>query len=251
MNIRLLHIHVITNTESDADKRLLHELVEPFMPDNTSLSIEGFWNPIDPKEMTWRHKRLFDDVFFPSTELTHFLYVEDDMRFSMANLEYWLSYKERLEAVGLLPGFVRYELRGANNTIYLSDNVYQTPLEHNLIEVKDESFLTPHNPYPALYIVDRLLAEEYRKSKSFDPRLSEEIIGWPSTERSAMGLMFENRPMGRSCRFVVPYNPGRKTPHWSCLVHHLPNTFANGERAGLAIEYGSLPLRDFAAADSP
>jgi hypothetical protein len=245
MGVSRLHVHIITNDPEIGRGALLQDLVKPFAGDSFALTVETFWNPSDPKEMTWRHKRLFDDVFFPDPGLTHFLYLEDDMRFSEANLKYWLRYRVTLGESGFLPGFVRYEISHLNNGLYFSDNVFPTELQNNLVHLGGESFLTPHNPYAALYIVDKTLAAEYRVSKSFDPVASGDVISWPSTERSAMGLMFENPPGGRRCRFVVPYDPVTRLPHRNSFVHHLPNTFANGERPGLAIQYGSLPFSKF------
>jgi hypothetical protein len=235
---------VITDTHKNEDLALIHGLLRPMLSPRFHYDIEIFWNPEDPKQMTWIHKQLFDKAFLPDNSFTHFLYLEDDIRFTRLNLEYWLEYRYKLEPAGLIPSFVRYEFNRKSSDIRLTDCIRPTRILGNLIDISGEYFLSPDNPYSAMYLLDRPLAEEYRASRSFDREQSKLVIGWPATERSAMGLCFEQIPQGRTCRIVVPFNPDNKLPYFSCLIHHLPNNFTNGETPTFEYPFGALPLAD-------
>ena len=58
--------------------------------------------------LTWAHKRLFRYAL-RDQGFSHFIYLEDDLRFTRESLTYWCRFREPLALHGLLPGFVRYD----------------------------------------------------------------------------------------------------------------------------------------------
>lgn len=244
MQLAQVHVHVITSTFELDQKRQIANLLRPFQSPAFSAEIESFWDPDDPKAMTWQHKKLFDSAFLGNGRFTHFVYLEDDLRFTWNNLTYWLRYRDVLKPYGFIPSFVRYEYNMTDHDLYASDCVEPTRVGQSALLVDGEIFVMPHNPYCAMYVMDHELGEEYRRSRSFDPETSQTVSGWPSTKRSAMGLCFDPIPPGRQSRFLVPFDIGRRLPHLGALVHHLPNNFANRQFPIEGYQHGALKLMD-------
>lgn len=92
-----------------------------------------------------------------------------------------------------------------------------------------------------MFILDRELCREYFSSRSSDINESSSVTPWQISERSAMGLTWENVPKRFVSRLVVPVSKetGKVLP--ACLIDHLPSNYTNTKREdGL----GSYKLND-------
>ena len=242
MNSSLVHLHVVTNTHEVTEKKLIMDLLAPFQSPHFEILIESFWNPSDPKEMTWVHKKFITDIFLKSDHFSHFIYLEDDIRMSRLNLEYFIANRRALGAFGFIPSFVRYEFNFKTLKLYTSDVIATSDLTGRTVRIEDTLYVTADNPYCAAYVLDQELAEEYILTDSFYPERSVLKVDWPSTERSAMGLCFERVPAGHVSRFKVPLGRNGSMPDIKCLVHHLPNNFTNCEWPGGHYQFGKTEL---------
>lgn len=239
-----IDVRIVTNTFDIEAKASILALLRPFQSEKFQISINSFWDEADPKRMTWVHKSLIADEFLSSTEYTHFIYLEDDLRFCGRNLEYFIQMRPILDPLGFIPSFVRYEFNFDKHQLFTSDIIRSSPLSEQSICVRDRYFVMANNPYCAAYILDKELAAEYVNTTSFDHDRSTAVCRWPSTERSAMGLCFENVPPGHLSRFKILVDLDRGIPAAECLIHHLPNNFTNRTWPEGHTPFGKTPLLD-------
>jgi hypothetical protein len=236
-----VHVWIITSTFDEQEKLKLMRLLSPFQSTRFVITIESFWNPNDPKQMTWVHKRLVGDNFLGSN-FSHFIYLEDDIRLSRPNMAYFIEERPALARHGFIPGFVRYEFNFTSLQLYTSDVVRSADYRQQSISIEGKLYTMPDNPYSAAYILDQDLAKEYIATNSFDSERSEISCRWPSTERSAMGLCFENVPPGHLSRYKVLVNLEKLCYDTRCLIHHLPNNFTNRTWPEGHTPFGKLEL---------
>jgi hypothetical protein len=194
------------------------------------------WRPRLPRRhgfyLTWAHVPLLRAAA-ESGRYSHLVYLEDDMRFTDAHLDYWLRYRAPLAEHGLLPGFARFEWRDGER--YLVDALH--PLDpaarRRTVQVdgEDVRFVNLENPYQALYILDRgLAAAHFRFSRGRSP-LRSSTSEWELRERAASGPVFDDVPAGFVSRNVVPVQDedGRQVLDPRCLVEHMAPTYASAD----------------------
>ena len=222
---------VITNT-SDQDELLK---IQSCM-DTSKLDFE-FFIPHGlghPYLLAWSHldifRKQFDDISF-----THFLYVEDDIKVTKGNVEYWLNSREELKPLGLIPGFFRFEKGDVNREFYSPEVMSRMSLHDcSLIQLGDgRAFIGIVYPYQGLYFLDRALMEEHLKGPSSNPDFDHSdggllrVQSHDMRERAALCLTFVNVPSGYRSRYVLPFNNTNNQIESVCLVHHLPNNYTN------------------------
>ena len=88
-------------------------------------------------------------------------------------------------------------------------------------------FVNLDNPYCAMFVLDRALAEEYVASASFDPVRSREVCHFGVPERAAMGLCYEAVPPGFTARHAVLVPDGQAAAASFAWVHHMSDTYAS------------------------
>jgi hypothetical protein len=217
-----------------------------FVGDRDVIAIR--WQPRFPYRhpyyLTWGHKWIVGPVALART-FSHYVYLEDDIRFTNESLAYWRRNRLLLAPSGLLPGFVRYESFCGGD--YVVDQ--RRSLGHNLAEASIQApgrsgapderqrFVQLPNPYQGMYVLDRGMAERhYRRSLARDPFRSRSISGWGVRERAAIGPTLDQVPHGFAARNVVPLaqdSLGRPTLERSCLVEHLTGNYASGRSTPL------------------
>lgn len=237
-----LDLIVITNVDDDIRiakiETLCHPLFEnfPALRKKQTLSIKSFPHLTDPWQLTWCHKQLIKDTFVaPNSTYTHFIYSEDDILITYDNFVYFLRYRDLLKSRRLIPSFHRIEYNTEDNCLYLSDQEGVSNFaQRSRVELDGYAFINLDYPYNAMFILDRDLALEYVISQSFDRNLSKLIQPeWDIACRSAMGLCFENPPVGFAHRYVSPVNPNTlATPFWS-WVYHVPNNYVTNRYTAL------------------
>jgi len=230
-----------------ADNDVIEKVSKVFEIFNSSiLSIEFYKvNKYDDGYMlTWEHKDLIKSRFLAiSSRYTHFLYTEDDLQISWRNVAYWIKFREELDFSRLLPGMLRYEI--ARGDIWATDVSEPQKLDGRCsIHRSGLRFVNVWPPYQALLLLDRQLAEEHIQSRSFDFENSKYYGHYGTPERASMGPTWENAPleMGFSSRYVIPVGSDN-LPHFDCMVHHLPNTYASSQDVARTL-CGTLRIKD-------
>lgn len=237
--VEILDIIVVTNVDNEEKLSNIRTLCEPLLealPSRQSskktLSFKSVTNLSNPWLLPWSHKPLISEIFMAKESLyTHFIYLEDDILLSFDNFLYFVGFREKLAAHGLIPSFQRIEYNNEDNRLYLLDQVGVSDFEgRRRIEIDGYAFVNLDYPHTAMFILDRALAAEYVSCSSFDRERSVAIRpDWGICERASMGLCFENTPAGFAHRYVSPVNAAtRTTPRWS-WVYHLANNYSKNE----------------------
>jgi len=191
--------------------------------------------------LTWAHKALFARAL-ADPAFSHFVYLEDDLRFTNQSLAYWCRFRAPLAPHHLLPGFVRYEVHDGDR--YVVDqarhqNLYRSSVALDRRRVgmasgPDVLCVNLDNPYQGMYVLDRDLAvAHFRRSPARSPlrsRAAHPVPPWEQLvrERAAMGPIFDEVPSGFIARNVVPVldlGDGRVALDPSCLVEHVSGNY--------------------------
>lgn len=122
-------------------------------------------NPFRPSlPISLGHQAKARELFHADPCISHFTYLEDDIRITKANLIWWLQARKQLQKHGLYPGLLRYEVHPNTKERY-SSNVIAPASHENTSKLvfKDGgyAFLNLNDPYQGLALMDRELMEEY------------------------------------------------------------------------------------------
>jgi hypothetical protein len=252
INARRLDVHIMVNEVDDGTAARLHRLLSASLPAGRTVVINRVGGLEHPFDLTWAHKRLIRDVFLAEgSSFTHFLYLEDDMRFGAVNLRYFLRFRPLLEPFGLLPSFLRIEYSEAAEELRFTEHRRPTdPVAVRGVTAGGMRFIGVA-PYCALYLLDRPLARQHVESPSFDKEASKALSRWAVRERAAAGVCWDGVPRGFRSRYVVPLTPAHDGFAPDCFVPHLHATYA--DRPGAS--FGKIPVHrafdDPAAAPPP
>jgi hypothetical protein len=224
---RTIHVTIVTNADDDLRQRAIKNVVAGKGIDYSLYVPRGLGHPF---LLTWSHFSVFRDMWADQS-ISHFLYVEDDLLLKKENIDYWLDARELLRPFGLIPSFLRCELKSGDDECYSTD--MSSPVSAHMcphIELAfDKAFLNVPNPYQGLYFLDRELMSEHLNGSSSHP----DFGYWLIREKAAQGVTFLNVPTGWTSRNVIPYDPGTNRIKAYCLVHHLPNNYAEDPNTSL------------------
>ena len=231
---------IITNAEDSASLTSIRNVAMPHITANFSAEVVTAPPFLDPHYLPWAQKRLIVERFLKSgSGFTHVVSLEDDMAFGRDGFSYWLQYRPLLAAHGLIPSFMRTEMRQGDPVIYATDATEVNSMAgRQLVRVGAFAFVALDNPYCALFVLDRLLAREYAASDSFHMDASKHLSSWGTRERASMGLCWENPPPGFKVRHVVPVDEATMSVAPCCHVRHLPGNYANNPSS----RYGKLAV---------
>lgn len=230
-----MEIAIVTDATRQDDVALLRRLCFEALP-GESADIRCYSELPHPFDLTWCHKTIIAEEFARSNHrrYTHFIYLEDDIRFSFANFCYYVEFREILRGTGLLPAFVRVEYRECLGGLVATDasGPVRVPLQPHF-NVGNIILINMPNPYNPCFVIDLELAEEYVQSRSFDQEASRAVCPWGVRERAAMGLCFERIPAHFQSRYLVPaYRQTSMVPTFARIAH-LPNNYANDPELAL------------------
>lgn len=214
---------VSSNTDTYETSGFLPSLREKFAQAGHELILNVVSGLRNPRLLTWEHKKFIEPwMQDASPGEDFFMYIEDDIRITNENLVYFIRTSRTLKSHGLIPGFLRYEVKeGETRLVDITQPEYWQ--RERSVQVDGQLYHACINPYWAGFILDRDSAREYVASKSFNLE-SSEFVNWNVQERAAMGLTFESvRPDLRS-RLVVPIRNGAPDP--DCLVWHCSNSYS-------------------------
>lgn len=209
-------VFIITNNPSN-------RVIEAFCAENSGLDVTVVVpNHIGhPYLLTWIHREIFREQFVQDSEVSHFLYLEDDIMFTQDNLEYYLEGLSQLGPLNLIPGFLRFEI-GPNGKRYAVDVLVSDPVLAlpRVVAREDYWWVNLRFAYQGFYFLDRNLFQEFMESESFGP----DAGIWRIRERATQGLTFEKVPKGCFSRNFVGYRPGGHVDE-RALVHHVSNRY--------------------------
>lgn len=229
--VKSLTVMILTNTNHNHELDILRSLVAPYNIKNHYFTIKTAQDLYSPHDLCWAHRTILKEYFcVQQSEYTHFIYHEDDTRFSYQNFCYFLHGRECLRSLGLLPSFVRVEFNQEKSRYYSTDQQQQMSF-HNRPSIDNGQaiFVPVDSVYNAIYILDHELAYEFISSRSFDMEKSREISYWGTLERATLGLSAENIPAGYLSRYVVLVNKGNRSPTSASWIYHLPNNYTDNK----------------------
>jgi hypothetical protein len=186
--------------------------------------------------LTWQHLKIFRTEYRNDLNISHFMYLEDDIQIKQNNISYWLKAREDLRQYGLIPSFLLYEVSKINKR---SNSLSKPMIFRNIPKIKIGEFywyLNMSQPYQAMYLLDRELAKEHL----FDNPLEKRETIWGVRETAAAGLTFVNIPNGFSSRVAVGFDYNSFIIDSNSLIHHLPNNYVNRPLT----EYGKIKIQD-------
>ncbi len=261
LEVDRLEIVVLTNSPDEVgrllrDRYIDHYAVEILM---TSLQMRTpvaalkriavvGWTPHRLKRpncghyLTWAHKAIFEWAL-DNTDISLFLYLEDDIKFTNESLRYWYKYRNMLATYGLLPGYIRVERK--DNSGYIVDQDHAQGLKRPSVVCPEEStgdgvgeltFIGLDNPYQGMYVLDLPLARyHFGKSAARENRRSSVVSNWGIRERAAIGPIFDNVPLGFKARNVVPVrqiSPNNYELVEECFIEHLTGNYSRSSDSG-------------------
>jgi hypothetical protein len=176
-----------------------------------------------PLLLTWAHFPVFKEIL-KDESFTHFMYLEDDTLITRENILYWMEGRGLLKSYGLIPSFLRVEKKKDSDQWFSSDcphafYIYALPR----IQVGENlGFINFPELYQGMYLLDRELMKEHLNGPTYSPNAGV----WGIQEKAAQGLTFANIPKGFTTRNVVPYLLNICKVDERCLIHHVPNNYA-------------------------
>lgn len=244
-SVERVHVVVVTNSLELMERDSIRALTELFARKDWELRGELSGQLNHPFELTWVHKNLLRSWLATGVNDSNlFIYIEDDIVLNSNNLSYFTKYLPLLRKHRLIPSFLRYEI--ANGSARSVDFTQpQLVGGRRRIRLGGYDFINPSNPYWAGYILDKSLADEYVKSDSFDLNRSKSRSDWEVRERAAMGLTWEDPPVGFKSRYVVPLVDAQ--PAEDCLVWHCSQTYQSAAHA----KFGRLPVEEMFTRGDP
>lgn len=183
-------------------------------------------NPLNPMDIVYEHKKNMLD--FLSSDFTHFLFLEDDMIFNQDNLDYWISYRDKLKTFKLLPGFHRYEIK--YNELFSVD---LTKIKFKKLNLNNETYiLFPDEPYQGIFLMDKELVKEHFDTGFYKIK---NIKGFGHLESANSSYVYCNVPDNLENRMVLPIKNFEKT-----LIHHSDNKYSNLQNS----IFGKIKIND-------
>lgn len=233
--VAAMDVIILTNTCREEDLKVIRRLCGEILADD-KYQIQSFGDLQDPRDLTWQHKEIIAAEFGQTSEnrYTHFIYLEDDIRLSITNFLYFVAFRDKLRATGLLPAFVRTEYNTAMGGLVAADAFWSIYVPaQTYLHLGTAVYVNMPNPYNPCFILDSELAAEYVGTRSFDCEGSRAVCSWDVTERAAMGLCLENVPAPFQSRYVVPVLiPSNIIPAYARIAH-LANNYADNPESPL------------------
>jgi hypothetical protein len=235
--IQHLHLVVQTNVIDNDTLATISNLLDHYRSERCKIELCSERNLLGQYDLYWRHRSLIVSLFFAG-RYTHFIYTENDVRFSFENFCYFLTFREPLAEHGLLPSFVRVEFSSSDAKYVSTDLVGRQELATTIanlprraIPVGTYLFVPLDNAYIGMYILDVDAALEFVTTNSFDIIQSKSVVCWEASERAASGLCVENVPAGFTSRYVVPIESQQNRISSCAWIYHLSNEFAENQNA--------------------
>lgn len=188
--------------------------------------------------LPWYHLNLMKKLY-NNEEITHFLYLEDDIMINKFNLNYWINSRKILKKFNLIPAFTRTEINENDNELYAVDFTKENDIK-KLPKIKvnrNYEFINHKFPYQGMYLYDRELMQEHLQGPTSNPDcghgafdinfLDQRMINLDLMAKANIGLTYINIPSGYFNRMVTLYNNEKKEIDVNCRIKHLSNKYTN------------------------
>jgi hypothetical protein len=229
-NVKLI---IITNTDDNSNLEVIRKFTKTRL---FTISISS--NLEHPFLLTQEHIKILRDQYKMHENISHFMYLEDDIFITRNNINYWLSAREDLKQFGLIPSFLRYEIPEGELELRSTD-IPRTQSLKSLPKIKFSTqywYINMKYPYQGMYLLDRELAQQYLFD---DYRLDKRSEKWGVRERSASGLTFINIPKNFTSRNLGGFCINMFSVDPNALIHHIPNNYSNNPDT----VYGKLEIK--------
>lgn len=199
----------------------------------------SFFTPIGighPFLLAWSHYSIFEEKI-KNPAFTHFIYLEDDIKFTQNNFNYWIQARDLLKSKDAIPAFFRYELN-TNTKFYSTDVLKKMSIyDCNIIDInKNKYFINIVYPYQAMYLYDKELMLELLNSPCFNPDFDHGIfksifplMPFNIREKAALGLTFVTNSKIYRSRTFLPFDKEKNQLEKDCLIHHISNNYTLDE----------------------
>ena len=238
-------IYIFTNKISNEDEKKLNEKIQG----NVKIIITD--QILNDRLLPWYHVNFMKKLYINDKNITHFIYLEDDILINKLNFDYWVNCRKILKKFSLIPGFVRTEINNDNKEIYAIDFVKKSKLKSlPKIKVDENYYFVNHKfPYQGMYLYDRELMKEHVFGPSSNPDcghgaydtnlIDTRMINLDLMAKANIGLTYLNVPNGFFNRMVTLYNIKEKKIDNKCQIKHLSNKYSNSESW-----FGNIKLSD-------
>lgn len=227
-----VHLVVVTNASDGESHRQISEHVPQL--DRFDIAVPALLG--HPFLLTWVHRNIFKTRYEEQEDISHFLYIEDDIKLTSENIAYWLEGREKLLPFGLIPSFLRYELKDGSTQKLATDitgRVFLPWLPRVRIS-SDYHYINLPEPYQGCYLLDRELAGEHL----FGPSSSPDFGPWNIREKAAQGVTFLDVPKGSFSRNFLGVKVADGTVDSRATIHHIANNYANDPMT----KFGKVPI---------
>jgi hypothetical protein len=233
-------VHVCFDTNSDELAKVLSN-----RPPTQSTREVRVWSlealEGDPMYLPHVHRKYWEEH---ETGFDFFIYIEDDILFSIASFNVYVERRKALQEKGWVFGWVRVEKWGVDNkTLVVVDNK-ESRADVNVFETPDGNlWAQPWMPYSAQFVLDR---DELRRViedpsgfwitgfPGFDKRSKNNNL-YTGTEVMSIGFQYKysgnqlSSPEGArgwQSRSLVPVSRDCKVEQPGGIVHHMPSKYA-------------------------
>jgi hypothetical protein len=234
---RRVRVQIFTNTHEHHEQ----ELIKGSIPQGLDAKLYVPELLGHPYLLPWCHFEIFRKQL-DAGEVSHFLYIEDDLLITPENVAYWIDGRDKLASLGIIPSFLRFE--EAVGGIPVATDVTSRLRLSGLPRVKTQDgslYCNLPQPYQGMYLLDRALAAEHFLGATSSP---DHAVGG-IRESAALGVTFGHIPNGCHSRNFLKINLEKNTLDSGALVKHLANNYANTSASGS----GSIPLNELIKID--
>ena len=149
---------IFTNIQDQGSRNKIVQQLE-FLKNFEIISCSALGHPYF---LTWGHLPIFKQYLMLDASYSHFMYLEDDIKITADNVNYWLRGRHELQDFGLYPSFIRYEMRVDDEIRYATDITKRLHLKKlpNIFITPDYAYLNSPQPYQGMYLMDREMLHE-------------------------------------------------------------------------------------------
>ena len=219
-----IDIFLYTNEKFDLFRhsKNIKLLFYPYVNNKINFSYKSIFNKlglkklINPYYLTWENRKIIEDVV-DTYDIQ--IYLEDDIKFTNTNLNYWLNYNEIVTKKGYNLGFFRVEFDETEKMI----TDLTRPLTKMVSIDNIDYIVNDNNPYCGFWIYSKEELKQFIKSKEWKFDFKQYGI----REKSAIG--WHGKGMRRYKETIIPLKKeiDKYMTTDDCTVHHLPNNYIN------------------------
>lgn len=181
-----------------------------------------------PYFLTWSHQEIFKHLALRNREITHYLYIKDDIQLNVENIEYYIEGKNNLLKHKFIPSFVRYEVLDG---VMYSIDIMKKQIFNCMPYIKNSDsyfYINLSYPYQGMYLLPQRYMYEYFSSKVYNPDYN---TFWPIREMATATISFHHIPKGFKSRNLVGCIKNNDKINFDsrALIYHLPDKYVKNK----------------------